>query len=114
MARRLKLSWWDRFVLLPWRIVGDVESADDIPSELPRHGAVVVGAGNKLKWIAFDCPCQLRHRIMLNLDASRYPYWRVRRGKKDRLTISPSVSSLENNVHCHYFIREGKVIWTRD
>lgn len=114
MARRLKLSWWDRFILLPWRIVADVESADDIPDKLPLHGAVLVSAGKKQKWIAFDCPCRLRHRIMLNLDTSRYPYWRVRRGKKDRLTISPSISSSEKNSYCHYFIREGKVTWAKD
>lgn len=114
MARRLKLAWWDRFVLFPWRIVADVESADDIPEKIPLHGAVLVGRGKKPKWIAFDCPCHLHHRILLNLDSSRYPYWRVHRGNRNRLTISPSVSSFENNIHCHYFIREGKVIWTSD
>jgi hypothetical protein len=114
MAGRLKLSLWDHFPLLPWRIVGEVESADDIPTKLPRNGAVIVVAGKRHKWIAFDCPCHLRHRILLNLDTSRYPHWRVRRGKRDRLTISPSVSSSENGMHCHYFIREGKVTWARN
>lgn len=114
MARRLKTSRWDRLTLLPWRIVANVEYADEIPDKLPRRGAVLVSAGKRQKWIAFDCPCQLHHRIMLNLDSTRYPYWRVRRGKKDRLTISPSVSSHENDSYCHYFIREGKVTWARD
>jgi hypothetical protein len=114
MARRLKPFWWDRLALVPWRIVADVESADEIPDKLPRRGAVLVSAGKRNKWIAFDCPCQLGHRIMLNLDSARYPYWQIRRGKKDRLTISPSVSSRESDRCCHYFIREGKVIWARD
>jgi hypothetical protein len=114
MARRLKPFWWDRLALLPWRIVADVESADEIPDKLPRRGAVLVSEGKRQKWIAFDCPCQLHHRIMLNLDSTRYPCWQVRRGKKDRLTISPSVSSRGSNSYCHYFIREGKVTWARD
>lgn len=114
MARRLKVSLWDRFLLPPWRIVGEVESADDIPNQLPKRGAVLVVSGKRQKWIAFDCPCGSSHRILLNLDPSRFPYWRVRRGKKGRLTISPSVDSSENGKYCHYFIREGKVAWARN
>ena len=67
MARRLKVSLWDRFLLPPWRIIGEVESADDIPNQLPKRGAVLVVSGKRQKWIAFDCPCDSSHRILLNL-----------------------------------------------
>ncbi len=112
MARRVKRWWWNRFTL-PWRVVGEVDSADEVPEELPYRGAVVVVSGTTPKWIAFDCPCSEPHRVLLNLDPSRYPSWRIRRGKKGQLSISPSVSSFENGRNCHYFIREGRVLWAK-
>ncbi|MFC5861782.1 DUF6527 family protein [Acidicapsa dinghuensis] len=114
MARRIKLAWWTRLTSRPWRIVAEIESADEIPATLPKNGAVLVVARKKHKWIAFDCPCHLHHRILLNLDTTRYPHWRVSFGKKKRLTISPSVNSSDSGVYCHYFIREGKVLWAKD
>lgn len=114
MARRIRRPWWGRFTFQHWRIVDEVESADEIPAKLPRNGAVLVASGKKHKWIAFDCPCHLDHRILLNLDTSRYPHWRASSGRRGRLTISPSVSSRDAGVYCHYFIREGKVLWAKD
>src|SRR5437899_8006736 len=43
----------------------------------------------------FDCPCRTGHRIMLNADPSRPPYWTL--NQVVRLTISPSVDSKEVN-----------------
>lgn len=113
MARRAKASWLDHLPLLPWRVVGEVESADEIPTTLPRRGAVLVVASKRQKWLAFDCPCNLHHRILLNLDQARHPHWRIRVDSRGRLTISPSVSSTEQGRHCHYFIRTGRVAWTK-
>jgi Family of unknown function (DUF6527) len=113
MARSLKIGWWERLPVLPWRIVGEVESADEIPMKLPRNAAVLVVSGKKLKWLAFDCPCHRNHRILLNLDTQRFPHWRVRRDKLGRLTISPSVNALERGTRCHYFIRNGRIAWAR-
>ncbi len=114
MAGSLKIRWWDRLPFLYWRVAQEVESADEIPIKLPRNGAVVVSAGKMPKWIAFDCPCHTGHRILLNLDTARYPYWRIKRAKRDRLTISPSVDSIEAGKRCHYFIRDGKISWAKD
>ena len=47
-----------------------VDEADEVPAELPRNNAVLVGTV-KTKWIVFDCPCQTGHRIMLNVDHSK-------------------------------------------
>ena len=122
-------SWYDRTILgagvdalrrwyerlpLPWRrwrVTLLVESAADVPEALPFRGAaLVVFDRSKPGWIVFDCPCARRHRVMLNLDPERYPWWQML--DLDPLTIQPSVDHLSNSSRCHYFIHGGRVVWT--
>ena len=108
----MNVAWWQWLPIHPWRIVGDVESADDIPDRLPRNGIALVASGGALKWIAFDCPCRTGHRIMLNADKRRVPYWTLR--KSTLATISPSIDFQGHGRRCHYFVRNGRIEWTKD
>ena len=95
---------------LPWRryyLAGEVDAADEAPSSLPRRGVVVVADAGRTKWAIFDCPCDRRHRLMLNLDPRRRPYWRLGR----RLTITPSVDALSGGRRCHFVLQSGRVRW---
>ncbi len=112
MADSVKISWWDWLPIHEWRIVGIVESADDIPQSLPRNGVVLVGQRKSPKWIAFDCPCRTGHRIMLNMDKARWPYWSI--NKKGALTISPSVDYHGSERRCHFFVRTGRIRWVHE
>jgi hypothetical protein len=107
----LRINWW-RFIEDPfvgWRVVAAVASADLIPERLPRKGAVLVGPRSTPKWVAFDCPCRTGHRIMLNTDRSREPYWSAT--VKGKLTISPSVDYKQRGQRCHYIVRNGRIEW---
>jgi hypothetical protein len=108
----MKISWWKWLPFRRWRIVGTVADADEVPDRLPRRGAILVGTDGIPKWIVFDCPCRTGHRIMLNADRLRRPYWSI--VSQRRLTIAPSVDALGNGRRCHYFVRHGKTFWTRD
>jgi hypothetical protein len=115
MARRMNtIAWWHWFPSCHWRIVATVESADDVPRHIPRNGVVLVGTGSYSKWIIFDCPCRQGHRIMLNTDRSRFPYWRFKMLRSDKLTISPSVDFCGSIRRCHYFLRAGTILWVKD
>ena len=103
--RRLRLPW------RRWRVVGQVDAADELPESLAPKDAVLIGTLEQPRWIAFDCPCRDRHRVMLNLDRSRRPTWRLVRA--DRLTIAPSVDELRQGVRCHYFVKAGRIEWVR-
>jgi hypothetical protein len=103
------IRWWQWLPFFGWRVVGVVESADEIPARLPRNGAVLVGSRIRPKWIAFDCPCRTGHRIMLNTDQSRRPHWSTT--VQGRLTISPSVDHKTAAQRCHYFVRNGRIKW---
>lgn len=110
----MKIRWWDWLPFRKWRLVGFVEDADEVPERLPRTGAVMVTSAGYEKWVVFDCPCGRGHRIMLNIDKVRRPHWRVGLGSDRTLTIAPSVDYKDAQKRCHYFVRNGRVRWTKD
>ena len=110
----MKISWWQWLPVWGWRTIGSVESADEIPDNLPRNASVVVSSGGISKWISFDCPCRSGHRILLNTDKGRRPAWSVAYSAAGRLSINPSVDYHDSKRRCHYFVRNGKILWAGD
>ncbi|WP_350356539.1 DUF6527 family protein [Methylocystis iwaonis] len=108
----MKIAWWQWLPFWRWRTIGSVSSADEVPQRLPRNAIVLVGDLRHIKWIVFDCPCRTGHRIMLNSDPVRRPYWTL--NASSRLGIYPSVDYRGTDRRCHYFVRNGKIIWTKD
>jgi hypothetical protein len=92
--------------------VGQVDAGDEVPDRLPRRGAVLVGPSTQPTWIAFDCPCERGHRIMINLDRSRRPAWRV--ASRTPLSIRPSIDDVAAGRRCHFFVSNGKIDWARN
>jgi hypothetical protein len=111
----MKIPWWQWWPFFrSWRCVGFVDSADEIPQRLPHRAAVIVGSLNHIKWLAFDCPCGTGHRVLINCDAGRRPAWSVMLCSRSRLSIMPSVDQVNQGRRCHYFVRNGKIIWAKD
>lgn len=101
--------WWQSRHPGPWRVGVIVSEADQIPGTLrPYEAALVVSEGIS-KWLAFDCPCGKGHRVMLNLDAARWPRWTV--FADNPLTVSPSVDMDTRDRRCHYILYYGHVNW---
>ena len=112
MADITKIRWWQWIPIFRWRVVATFASADDIPRRLPRNGAVIIGSSTQPKWVAFDCPCRAGHRILLNTDKVRRPYWSTTLW--GRLTITPSVDYSDASKRCHYFVRDGRITWVHE
>ncbi|WP_409996299.1 DUF6527 family protein [Rhizobium leguminosarum] len=112
VAWPMKIAWWHWLPFQRWRIVGESDSADEIPDRLPRNGVALVGDTEWAKWIVFDCPCRKGHRIMLNADPGRKPCWTLNQTKP--VTISPSIDFRDSQRRCHYFIRSGRILWAKD
>lgn len=108
----MKINWWKWLPFQRWRLVGTADDADEIPASLPRNGVVLVGTNDRPKWIVFDCACRRGHRIMLNADTNRRPYWTLQ--SQHSLTVWPSIDYLGEARRCHYFLRSGRVSWARD
>jgi len=109
----MKIRWWDWLPLQSWRLVETVEDADDVAERLPRNGMSLVGQVGAPKWLVFDCPCRSGHRIMLNADPSRRPFWRMHVSDRRRVTVAPSVDYQGPARRCHYFVRKGRILWAR-
>jgi hypothetical protein len=86
-----------------------VSEADEIPETLRPYEAALVVSEGMSKWLAFDCPCGKGHRVVLNLDASRWPRWTV--SADNPLTVSPSVDMDTRDRRCHYILYYGHVNW---
>lgn len=111
MARLAWRTWWQRLTGPIWRIVMTVEAADEVPERLAVGSVVLVQSGEIAKWLIFDCPCG-GHRILLNLDRSRWPYWRFQ--QSHALSVWPSVDFEGPSRRCHYILRRGHVFWVKD
>jgi hypothetical protein len=107
------LSWreWLGLPTRKWKLVLTVENGDEIPERIPKHGVVLVGTMARPKWIALECPCDLGHRIMLNTDASRRPYWSI--GSFAPITVSPSIDDVTPTRRCHFLLKQGRICWVR-
>ena len=107
------VAWWQALPLpwRAWRVVGHVSAGDEVPDQLPDKGVVLVGAPGRLTWATFDCPCRKGHRLMVNLDRARYPFWTVDSLKP--LTIRPSISDITPERHCHFVVRRGRISCAR-
>ena len=95
-----------------WHVAAVVDAADEIPETLSKYAAVLVGSRARPKWLAFDCPCETGHRIMVPLDPRLRPHWRLVREKP--LTVWPSIDYQSENKRCHYFVRRGRISWVED
>lgn len=104
------IRWWHWFPRFRFFIAGTVEQADEVPERLPAKVAILVGTTQYPKWLAFDCPCRTGHRILIPLERTRVPHWRVL--SETPLTVDPSVDYRTPQKRCHYFMRGGKVVWT--
>ena len=74
------IAWWESlaFPWRAWRVIGQVGAGDEVPDRLPAKGVFLVGTlGGAATWAAFDCPCRMGHRLMVNLDRTRHPFWNV-------------------------------------
>ncbi len=109
MASLRNIPLWQWLPRPSWRLVMLVNAADEVPQRLPHSGVVLVGSRRNPKWLVFDCPCGTGHRIMLDLEPTHFPHWRVT--TRPRLTVWPSVDCRGADRHCHYLIKRGRIIW---
>jgi hypothetical protein len=84
-------------------------AADLIPQRLPRKGLAIVDQGRGPSWIAFDCPCRRRHRLLISLSEHVLPCWQLT--SEPRPSLSPSVDVVEDGQRCHFWLKDGAIRW---
>jgi hypothetical protein len=105
----LSFPWSSWLPRRRFRVIGVVDAADLIPDRLPRKGMVVVENRNGPTWVAFDCPCSRRHRLLLPLTKGQRRHWRLDSNRY--ASLHPSVDSHENGRRCHFWLKHGRIQW---
>lgn len=104
----------ERVFAPPWRVEATVTEMDEVPQRIRPRRAFLVATPTLRKWLAFDCPCGAGHRVLLNLDRTRRPFWTVRISKRGALTLRPSVDYDDGPRSCHFLLRQGRVSWIEE
>jgi hypothetical protein len=106
---------WRRRALSRPRIdrVVRCESQHEVPGSIPRHTLVVVGSEQTPKWAIFECPCGSGHRIMVSLVPTHRSHWHLEHTSAAP-SLFPSVNSHDSHGRCHFWLRDGRVDFTRD
>jgi hypothetical protein len=108
--KRLGLGLLARLPRRRFFIADEVDTPGDVPERLPRKAMVLVRQPSRPMWLAFDCPCERGHRLLVNLDSRRKPCWKLY-DKSRRVSLSPSVDYRGPAYRCHFLIRDGRVRW---
>lgn len=97
-----------------WRLEAMVPDMDEVPLNIRPRRAYLVGTPSRPKWLVFDCACDGGHRILLNLDPARRPFWTLRLSKIAKaLSLHPSVDYHDDCRTCHYILSNGRIKWVR-
>jgi Family of unknown function (DUF6527) len=108
------IDWWRRRRITAPRVdrVERYVSQADLPESLPRHQLAVIGGPKKPKWLVLECPCGEGHRLQVNLSTARQPTWRLEDAETSP-NVSPSIDFNAPERRCHFWIRDGRVRWSK-
>jgi hypothetical protein len=85
---------------------------DEVPNTLDSKIIYII-ENKGYRWKAvMICPCGCNKILHMNLIKDYNPSWKFEINKKKTITLHPSIN---RTVGCksHFFIRKGKVIWTK-
>ncbi len=109
------MSWFRRLVasvrqwFSPRLIALHVE---ELPDLLAVRRIYLVGEDDPWQ-AAFQCPCGCEALIQLSLIPEDKPSWNASVHDDGTVTLFPSIWR-KRNCKAHFFVRQGKVVWTRD
>ncbi|MFP5274974.1 DUF6527 family protein [Coleofasciculus sp.] len=107
LVRHILLSL--RLIKQP-ELIGRIISSHPTPEEIAPSEIVIVGDEKYRKWACFRCPGGCGEVILLSLNTSRRPSWKVVLDWLKRPTVYPSVRQL-NECKCHFWVRKGQIEW---
>jgi len=84
----------------------------DLPVVPRANELAIAGSPEHPKWALMDCPCGHGHTILMPLSRTANPRWTITVNERGRPTIFPSIDRNRNaGVRCHFWIRNGLVVW---
>ena len=98
-------SWLSRKKIKNYSKIVFVDSRRKIP-DIIDNKIYLVGYEGFLKWAIFNCPCNQKNRVEVNLMKSKNPYWESTYfGKK--ISLYPSIA-IDEKCYCHFWLKNNK------
>ena len=101
------LNLWERFH--PYR----TEWVEDLPSDIEPKTVYVVGGRVHPFYVAIVCPRRTcRQIIHLDISPVAAVRWCLTEHSNGRISLSPSIFVTGLSCQCHYWLREGRIVWS--
>ena len=85
---------------------------EDLPEKTDRKTIYIIGGREHPFYAAFSCPRkQCKQTIHLEISPDFKKRWKVYEHEDGSLTFSPSVYIADSPCKCHYWIRNGHIVW---
>ena len=88
-----------------------VDRMSEVP-EQPARDCFIVRRDGRDIWAVFQCPCDRRHLLQINLSRQRRPVWKCRM-RKGEISLTPSVW-LDYGCKSHFWIHESRIYWATE
>ncbi len=82
----------------------------DLPEQIKKKEVYIIGNLKEPWLLMFECPCGCKKIIQLNLLKEASPQWTFSITRKNRMTISPSISGT-TGCQSHFFLINNKIKW---
>lgn len=108
MWRGLKgfIARWAGWFGARWKVA----YVEDPPTTTKPGTLYVVGSPAEPFQAVMACPCGCRDSIWMDLIPGDGEYWKLRRERNGRATLSPSVWKTDG-CRSHFWLRDGRVRW---
>lgn len=115
LMKNILLYLWNKVLLVSNKIDYSTILVSSIPreSDVPPKTVVVVGHPKLPKWAIMKCPCGCNEILTLSLMKKHSPSWEVKKDGYNRISLSPSVWKTDG-CRSHFFIKKGKIAWSKD
>ena len=85
---------------------------EDLPDDLQKNTIYIIGGRAYPYYAAVTCPRKhCKQIIHLEISGQFRKRWRVTEHEDGSLTLSPSVYVNKLPCRCHYWLRQGRVVW---
>ena len=89
------------------------EWVEDLPDNTQKNTVYIIGGRKHPFSVAIICPRQAcRQIIHLDVSSQVNKRWRITEHSDGQISLSPSVYVTGLPCRCHYWLREGRIVWS--
>ena len=103
------------FAIFPHVRKYGVDWVEDLPKQTKKNIIYIIGGRKYPFYAAIPCPmknCEKIIHLAISEDFAKNKKWDIHEHKDKTLSVYPSIHVIDSSCRCHYWIRQGHVIWS--